>query len=77
MISKTTRPCMEVLAALLCPATASAQENRGTPEQRAPCTPDALRLCDSYIPDLTRVEQCLRQNVSGLSRAWGVASSTQ
>jgi len=77
MISKTTRPCIEVLAALLCPATASAQENRGTPEQKAGCTPDALRLCGSYIPDPTRVEQCLRQNVSGLSPAWVVASSTQ
>ena len=77
MISKTTRPCIEVLAALLCPATASAQENRGTPDQKTGCTPDALRLCGSYIPDPTKVEQCLRQNVSGLSRAWVVASSTQ
>ena len=73
MISKTTRPCIEILAALLCPATASAQ----SPGQKAGCTPDALRLCGSYVPDSTRVEQCLRQNVSGLSRAWVVASSTQ
>jgi hypothetical protein len=69
MISKTTRPCIEVLAVLLCAATASAQENRGTPEQRAACTPDALRLCGSYVPDPTRVEHCLRQNISGLSEA--------
>jgi hypothetical protein len=74
MISKTTRPCIEVLAALLCPA---AQENRGNAGQRAACTPEALRLCGSYIPDPTKVEQCLRQNVSGLSRAWAVASSSQ
>jgi hypothetical protein len=51
MISKTTCPSIEVLAALLCATTASAQDNRGTPEQRAACTPDALRLCGSYIPD--------------------------
>jgi hypothetical protein len=69
MISKTTRPCIEVLAALLCATTASAQDNRGTPEQRAACTPDALRLCGSYIPDPTRVDQCLRQKISGLSGA--------
>jgi hypothetical protein len=68
MIPKTTRPCIEALAALLCATTASAQDNRGTPEQRAACTPDAL-LCSSYIPDPTRVEQCLRQNISGLSVA--------
>jgi hypothetical protein len=49
MISKTTRPAIAVLAALLCATTASAQENRGTPEQRAACAPDAFRLCSSYI----------------------------
>ena len=68
MISKTTRP-IEVLALLLCATTASAQENRGTPEQRAACTPDAFRLCSSCIPDPTGVEQCLRQNKSDLSDA--------
>jgi hypothetical protein len=34
-----SRPCTEVLAVLLCAAAISAQENRGTPEQRAACTP--------------------------------------
>ena len=48
MISKATRP-IEVLALLLCATTASAQDDRGTPEQRAACAPDALRLCTSYI----------------------------
>ncbi len=69
MISKTRRPCIAILAALLCVTTASAQDNRGTPEQRAACMPDAFRLCASYIPDPTRVEQCLRQNRSDLSDA--------
>jgi hypothetical protein len=68
MISKTTRP-IEVLALLLCATTASAQDNRGTPEQRAACAPDAFRLCSSYIPDPTRVEHCSRQNKSDLSDA--------
>jgi hypothetical protein len=68
MISKTARP-VEVLALLLCATTASAQDNRGTPEQRAACAPDAFRLCSSYIPDPTRVEHCLRQNKSDLSDA--------
>ena len=35
MISKTRRRCTAVVAALLCATTAAAQENRGTPEQRA------------------------------------------
>jgi hypothetical protein len=57
------------LAVLLCATTASAQENRGTPEQRAACAPDAFRFCVGYIPDPTRVEDCLRQNMSDLSDA--------
>ncbi|WP_084306020.1 hypothetical protein [Bradyrhizobium sp. ARR65] len=69
MISKTRRPCIAVLAMMLCATTASAQENRGTPEQRAACTPDAFRLCSSFILDPARVEQCLRQNKPDLSNA--------
>lgn len=69
MISKARRPCIAIVAALLCVTTASAQDNRGTAEQRAVCTPDAFRLCASYIPDPTRVEQCLRQSRSDLSDA--------
>ena len=52
MISKIRRP-IQALAVLLCATTASAQENRGTPEQRAACAPDAFRLCVGYIPDPT------------------------
>jgi hypothetical protein len=61
MISKTTRPCIEVLAALLCATTASAQDNRGTPEQRAACTPDALRLWQLHSgPNRGRSNACGR-----------------
>jgi hypothetical protein len=57
------------LAALFGNGTAFAQENRGTPEQRAACAPDAFRLCASYIPDAENVEACLRQRKSNLSDA--------
>ena len=53
-----------VLAVMFCATIAFAQESRGTPEQRAACTPDAFRLCSGYIPDPTGVEYCLRQNKS-------------
>jgi hypothetical protein len=69
MISKTGRPFIAVVAALLCATTAAAQEDRGTPEQRTACAPDAFRLCAGYIPDPTGVERCLRQNKSDLSDA--------
>ena len=68
MISKIRLP-IQALAVLLCATTASAQENRGTPEQRAACAPDAFRFCVGYIPDPTSVEQCLRRNESSLSDA--------
>jgi hypothetical protein len=68
MISKSRLP-IQVLAVLLCATPASAQENRGTPEQRAACAPDAFRLCVGYIPDPTSVENCLRQNMSDLGDA--------
>jgi hypothetical protein len=69
MISKTGRRSIALVAAVLCATAASAQENRGTPEQRAACAPDAFRLCAGYIPDPTRVEQCLRQSKLDLSEA--------
>lgn len=66
---KATRPSIAVMTALLCGTAASAQDNRGPPEQRAACAPDAFRLCSSYIPDANMVEDCLRQNTSQLTDA--------
>lgn len=54
---------------ICCTENGHAQENRGTPEQRAACTPDAFRLCSSYIPDSGQVETCLRQRKSDLTDA--------
>lgn len=56
-------------AAFICTTTAFAQDNQGTPEQRAACTSDALRICSRYIPDAARVENCLRQSTADLSDA--------
>ena len=69
MISKTARPCTAMVAALLYATTVSAQENRGTAEQRVACAPDAFRLCRNYIPHPAMVESCLRQKKSDLSDA--------
>ena len=69
MISKSNCLSIAAGAMILCATSAFAQENQGTPEQRAACAPDAFRLCAGYIPDPTRVEHCLRQNKSDLSDA--------
>jgi hypothetical protein len=69
MIAKPNRLSVVAATTFLCATSAFAQENHGTPEQRAACTSDAFRLCSSYIPDATKVETCLRQNKSDLSNA--------
>jgi hypothetical protein len=48
----------------------------GTAEQRAACTPDALRLCSSEIPNIPRIVACLRQNRSNLSKGCQAAMSS-
>lgn len=58
-----------IVLASLGDGAAFAQEDRGTPEQRAACAPDAFRLCISYIPDPIQVESCLRQRKADLSEA--------
>jgi len=58
-----------LVAACICNVAAFAQEDRGTPEQRAACTSDAFRLCSNYIPDPDKVESCLRQRRVDLSDA--------
>ncbi|SFL44466.1 hypothetical protein SAMN03159423_2088 [Bradyrhizobium sp. NFR13] len=58
-----------VLAALFTNSAALVLENRGSSEQRAACTPDAFRLCATYIPDATSVEACLKQRQPELSDA--------
>ncbi|WP_454650035.1 hypothetical protein [Bradyrhizobium liaoningense] len=46
----------------------AALAQQGTPEQRAACQGDALRLCSSFIPDADRIATCLRQNEAKLSK---------
>ncbi|VFU09666.1 conserved hypothetical protein [Methylocella tundrae] len=50
-------------------SAACAQGLEGTPEEREACTPDALNLCQAYIPDAERIKECLIQHVSDLSPA--------
>jgi hypothetical protein len=54
-------------ALLVTGASALAQENRGTEEQRVACTPDVLRLCSGEIPNVDRIVACLRREKSQLS----------
>jgi hypothetical protein len=53
------------LALLFCTETSAIAQ--GTDQQREACTPDAFRLCGTYIPDSDRVTACLRGNGPRLS----------
>jgi hypothetical protein len=52
------------LGLLLAPAPGVAQ---GTPEQRAACEGDAMRLCGQYVPDVQRITACMHQKRRYLS----------
>ena len=47
---------------------AGAAEQMGTEEQRAACTPDAMRLCSAHIPDVPKIIACMKHNYRNLSQ---------
>jgi hypothetical protein len=61
------RPALVMLLCLTGVATAKAGIHV-TAEQRAACTPDAMRLCSSEIPDIGRVTACMKANQANLSQ---------
>jgi hypothetical protein len=40
-------------------ASLPAAAQQWSPEQRAACEPDAMRLCSQYVPDVQRVSACM------------------
>ena len=55
------------LAAVLFVLVAGMPAFAYTPEQQQACTPDAMRLCGSFIPDVDRITACMIQKKSQLS----------
>jgi hypothetical protein len=45
-----------------------AAAQQGTPEARQACTPDAMRLCSDFIPDVAKVTRCMMAKRAQLSR---------
>jgi hypothetical protein len=43
--------------------------SQGTLEQRLACTPDVLRLCSAFIPNIDEITTCLREKSAELSDA--------
>jgi hypothetical protein len=42
-------------------ASSPALAQQWNPEQRAACEPDAMRLCQQYVPDVGRTRACMIQ----------------
>lgn len=51
------------LTVLIPPATSHAY----TPEQQQACTPDAMRLCGEFVPNVDAITACMIQKKSQLS----------
>jgi len=41
---------------------------QGTPEERHACTPDAMRLCSDFIPDVPKITKCMIAERAQLSK---------
>jgi hypothetical protein len=52
-------------AVLLCGLDGAGAQ--GTPDARQACTPDAMRLCSDFIPDVQKVTACMMSKRSQLS----------
>jgi hypothetical protein len=48
------------------PAPAAAQ---GSAQQQQACTPDALRLCGEFVPDVAKISACMSRKRASLSPA--------
>jgi len=56
-----------MLATALAISTLPAAGQGYSQEQEQACTPDAMRLCSAFIPDVDRITVCMVQNKSQLS----------
>ena len=53
------RGAVALIALALTFAISLAAAQQWTPKQRAACEPDAMRLCNQYVPDVQRVSACM------------------
>ena len=65
--------CWLALPAALLLANVGGAAAQGTPEQRQACTPDAIRLCSDFIPDVPKITKCMKANYKKLSEACRLA----
>ena len=70
---RTLLPAGLLLVAIAALGVGSAAAQQGTAEARQACTPDAMRLCSDYIPDVAKVTRCMMAKRGQLSAACRMA----
>lgn len=50
---------------------------QGSPEVRQACTPDAMRLCSDFVPDVPKITKCMIAKRAQLSKECRVAMANQ
>ena len=63
--------CAALLATVLFASEGPTSAFAYTQEQQQACTPDAMRLCGNFIPDVDRITACMIQKKSQLSPECG------
>ncbi|MDE2362732.1 MAG: hypothetical protein KGM42_08635 [Hyphomicrobiales bacterium] len=61
--------CAALLSALLLANLTIAAHAQGTAEQRSDCMGDAFKFCGADIPDVPKIEACLKSNLGQLTPA--------
>jgi hypothetical protein len=62
-------PVALLFVAITAAGVGGAAAQQGTPEARQACTPDAMRLCSDFIPDVAKVTHCMMAKRGQLSAA--------
>ena len=74
---KTRLVCAMVLPLGMLLGSIGAASAQATQAARDACTPDAMRLCNEFIPDEARVRSCMLSKRSQLSEACRIAMRTR
>ena len=65
--TKTLRVLSVAASVAISLTSFAAHAAEATAEQRRACTPDAFRLCSSFIPNVEAITTCMKANKSKLS----------
>jgi len=69
--------CSLALTVAVLPVGLTGAAAQGSPEVRQACTPDAMRLCSEFIPDVPKITRCMVAKHAQLSKECRYAMAHQ